>query len=689
MIPKTAAAAFALVMACLIGCGGEGARQDGMPPVILISVDTLRADHLPSYGYRGVETPHIDGLRRDSVLFRNAYSQVPLTLASHASILTGLLPHEHGIRDNYGYRLADSVETLATLLHARGYATGGAISAEVLARSGGLARGFDFYDDAMANADPPERDGIVAARSLAGWIESVADRPFFGFIHLFEPHTPYQPPEPHRSRYPSAYDGEIARADEILGEFLARLKRRGAYDRSLLIFLSDHGEGLGDHGEEEHGIFLYREAIHVPLFVKLPGAAHRAETVSAPVALTDIFPTVARAADISGTAAGVPLTDHLSRRPDAGRRIFSETYYPRLRYGWSELTSLVDERYHYIEAPRPELYDLAADPGEKEDLARELSPAFRSMRLELARRKGTFEQPTESDPERAKKLASLGYITVASHAAAQPRLPDPKDQKPFLEFVDFQDLLSGRRDPELIAASRRFLARNPGALNHWRMLADALHRGGQTAEAVEALERGLKASAATASPAMRRLALERLVVLLVREGRRGEALEVAGSVNLEGAEALNAVGVAYAQAGRLPEAREALERALNALPGDELATLNLASVLMRSGEGEAARARLEEAVRRQPGSASTWKVLGNARSNLGDDRGAIEAWSRAIDLDPRQFDALYNLGVAAGKSGDVRGARQHLARFVRTAPASSFATELRQARRLLNETGGL
>ena len=613
---RVARGAFlALLTACLVACTRQGSRTAQKPSVILISVDTLRADHLPAYGYRGVETPHIDALRRDSILFRNAYSQVPLTLASHASIFTGRLPHEHGVRDNYGYRLSDSDETLAAILQAGGYATGGAISAEVLARSGGLARGFAFYDDAIANADAPERDGGVAARSLATWIESVADRPFFAFLHLFEPHAPYAPPEPHRSRHASAYDGEIARADEIVGEFIERLRRRDLYDRSLIVFLSDHGEGLGDHGENEHGIFLYRESIHVPLLVKFPRGKGAGGSVDAPVALTDVFPTVARAAgaEVPATMTGLPLAEPPTGPGGSGRRIYSETYYPRLRYGWSELTSLVDGRYHYIEAPRPELYDLATDPGEKKDLAGQLPPAFRSMRLELGRRRGTFEQPVDGDPERARKLASLGYITARSPEASEARLPDPKDQRPFFEFVDFQHLLSGTRDPELIAACRDFLARSPGSLTHWRILADALDRSGQKREAIETLEQGLRGSAATAPPVLRRYALERLVVLLMRAGRRGEALEVAASVELEDPEALNAVGVAYAEAGRLAEARASFEQALRVEPGDERATLNLASAMMQSGDPAAARSRLEEAVRARPGWAAAWKALGNAR----------------------------------------------------------------------------
>jgi arylsulfatase A-like enzyme len=252
----------------------------------LISVDTLRADHVPAYGYRGVATPNLDSLARDSVLFSNAYAHVPLTLPSHASLLTGLLPPRNGVRDNYGYTLPPGVETLAGVLQKARYATGAAVSSAVLSRDSGLNRGFDFYDDQVDAAGRAERDGARTVEALLPWVQEQRNRPFFAFLHLFEPHAPYEPPEPYRSRYRSAYDGEIARADEILGTFLDRLRQWGLYERALVIFFSDHGEGLSDHGEREHGVFLYREAIHVPLLLKLPGNRRAGETVAAPVALT-------------------------------------------------------------------------------------------------------------------------------------------------------------------------------------------------------------------------------------------------------------------------------------------------------------------------------------------------------------------------------------------------------------------
>src|SRR5262245_37641685 len=407
---------------CLaFACGGaNGSGSAAGAPVVVISVDTLRADHLPAYGYRGVATPGLDALRKDSVLFENAYSHVPLTLPSHTTLFTGLLPPQNGVRDNLGYALGPGPATLASALKAKGYATGGAVSSIVLSHATGVSRGFDFYEDSVEptrmnqTLSRVQRDGAETTALLAEWVHARGEGPFFAFLHLFEPHSPYEPPEPYRSRYPLAYDGEIARADEIVGAFLKGLKERGIYDRALIVFLSDHGEGLNDHGEDEHGVLLYREAIHVPLLVKLPRGKRAGETIATPVALVDVFPTVAEQVGVPLPAglAGRSLFAKAASPPEgAARRIYSETLYPRLHLGWSDLASLVDDRNQYIESPRPELYDIVTDPGEKTDLAAGLPPAFRSMRVELAGMARPLQAPGTSDPEQVKKLASLGYIS--------------------------------------------------------------------------------------------------------------------------------------------------------------------------------------------------------------------------------------------------------------------------------------
>jgi hypothetical protein len=256
--------------------------------VVLISVDTLRSDHLPAYGYGGVQTPNLDAFRRDSILFQRAYSHCPMTLPSHVSILTGLLPTEHGVRNNIGYRFdGGKFRTLADALRARGYRTGAAVSSYVLRSETGISHGFDDYDDSIPVAaagaiSEHQRSGYETLKFTLPWIERNAQQPFFFFFHIYEPHAPYDP----------SYDGEIAKSDDIVGRLLARLKSLGIYDRALIIFLSDHGEGLWDHGEDQHGILLYRESLQVPLMIKLPRSTHRGSLVARPVALKDVFPTV-------------------------------------------------------------------------------------------------------------------------------------------------------------------------------------------------------------------------------------------------------------------------------------------------------------------------------------------------------------------------------------------------------------
>ena len=423
----------------------EGTREPGGrpthpgAPLFLIVVDTLRSDHLPFYGYSGVETPALSALRQEAILFERAYSHVPLTLPSHASLLTGTLPAVHGVLDNGGYRLDPSVPTLAEMLKRQGYATGGAVSSIVLSGTTGISRGFDFYDDNIEPSSPGESMGYVrragdeTAGLLIQWLDGVKQTRVFGFLHLYEPHAPYEPKEPFRSRYANAYDGAVASADAIVGTFLEHLKAKGLYDRSLIVFLSDHGEGLGDHGEDEHGVFLYREDIQVPLLVKLPRRvgeekpALAGTSVPVPVQLIDVVPTIAKTLSLPGfqpppeTLSIVDLA-YGTRPPE--RRILAETFFPKIRFGWSALRSLVDGHWQYIEAPRPEFYDLEKDPGERSNLVSEKPDPLRSMKVELERRKTAFKAPQSVDSEQAKKLASLGYLSMTSSTGGdRPRIP--------------------------------------------------------------------------------------------------------------------------------------------------------------------------------------------------------------------------------------------------------------------------
>jgi arylsulfatase A-like enzyme/Flp pilus assembly protein TadD len=471
-------------------------------PIVLISIDTLRADRLPAYGYTRVQTPALDALAADGVVFERAYSHSPQTLPAHASLLTGRLPFEHGVRDNVGYALAEDEETLPELLRNRGFSTGAAVSSYVLRHDTGIAQGFTSYDAELPAAAPEssvgavQRDGGATVDAAERWLASQNGQRFFLFLHLYEPHKPYAPPA-RFARY-DPYDGEVAYADEIVGRFVQTLKARDLYDDATIVVLSDHGEGLGDHGEQEHGLFLYDEAVRVPLIVKQPGSEGAGRRVTHPVQHIDIVPTLLDfvRAPIPGGLRGRSLREVLESAagtvPEQG--IYAEAFYSRLHFGWSELYSLTDARFRYIKAPREELYDLQQDPGEQRNLAGDRQQSAAAMR-------GAIEQLVANRPLAApeaisaadeERFAALGYIgsTRASAPAGDAALADPKDMRHVLEaYRAAVDLAASRRFGEAIAGLRRVVEQEPGMVDVWQQMGSLLLRTGRAGEAVDAYKK--------------------------------------------------------------------------------------------------------------------------------------------------------------------------------------------------------
>lgn len=492
-------ALLALVLSCR-------ARETPVPagmaypgaPVIIISIDTLRADHLPAYGYRGVATPAIDALRADGILYRNAWSHCPMTLPSHISMLTGLLPYEHGVRNNIGYRFdASRHDSIPAMLRRSGYATGAAVSAYVMRGDTGLGSLFDFYDDQTSGqenvaAGSLSRDGDKTVTAAEAWINANAAKPFFFLLHLFEPHAPYEAPEPFRSQAAHPYDAEIAAADALVGRFIQQLEASGAYDRAIVILLSDHGEGLGDHGEGEHGVFLYREALHVPLIVKLPSAERAGTTVDEPVQLIDLAPTIAALTQtkLNAPVAGLAITGDVP----ADRRIYSETLLPRIHFGWSELRSIAGARHHFIEAPRSELYDYVADPREITNLVAAERRVSAALKNELEKFDTSFAEPSAADAEEAAKLAALGYIGQVRSTAGRS-LPDPKDAIGQLE--ELRKAAAVETNGELRAAALLYedlARRHPGLADAWLRLATLRERFGDRDAAIVAYRHAVNAA---------------------------------------------------------------------------------------------------------------------------------------------------------------------------------------------------
>ncbi|HEY8132978.1 MAG TPA: sulfatase-like hydrolase/transferase [Thermoanaerobaculia bacterium] len=465
--------------------------DDKGAPIILISIDTLRSDHLPAYGYSKVQTPAIDQLRADSILYERAYSHAPLTLVSHASMFTGLLPAEHGIRDNSGYTLDPKVKMVAELVKAKGYATGGAVSAIVLRGETGIKRGFDFWDDDV-DIDPnylsmgrAQRKGDETREVAQKWISEHKSKPFFFFFHIYEPHTPYEP----------TYDADVAAADAVIGRFLGYLRDEGIYDRAAIILLSDHGEGLGDHGEDEHGILLYREALQVPLMIKLPKSREHGKSVSTPVELVDVFPTITEALGIAQKSDGRSLMAALKGDVPGDRPIYSETYYPRFHFGWSDMHSLISASNHYIQSPKPELYDLSKDADERQNVLEQNRRTYVALRNAIAPYVKGAEAPKAINAEQAQQLAALGYIGSTVSTSTNAQLPDPKDhigssgniKKGFLAFQE-------KRYEDATKILAELLRENPNMPDIVSLQARSLEKLGRLDEAIAMAKEGLKLS---------------------------------------------------------------------------------------------------------------------------------------------------------------------------------------------------
>jgi arylsulfatase A-like enzyme/Tfp pilus assembly protein PilF len=467
-------------------------------PIILVSIDTLRADHLPIYGYAGVRTPAIDGLAATATVFDHAYSHAPQTLPAHASILTGELPFQTGVRDNIGFTLKDGQWTLPGALRASGWATGGFVSAYVLRAATKLNQGFNTYDSELPSTSSDlslgqvQRDGALTLDAAGKWLaQRTSDRVFL-FIHFYEPHKPYTPPA-RFAEYPP-YDGEIAYADELVGRLLDRLRRDKLFDRSTIVLLADHGEGLGDHGEQEHGMFLYQETMHVPLIVKLPGQ-HAGRRVAEPVQHIDVAPTVlalagvATPSDLHGRDLR-PLLDASGAVPETG--IYAEAMMARYHFGWSELYSLTDARYRYVRSPRDELYDLQNDPHETSSIVAARPQVRQAMRgaierLIAATPLAAPEAVTAADRERLAALGYVGNTSAASLSTPGDSLPDPKDKTAVLErYREGTELAGKMRFEDAVAAYRAALAEDPEMADVWTQLAQAYIRLGRSADAIDA-----------------------------------------------------------------------------------------------------------------------------------------------------------------------------------------------------------
>ncbi len=676
---------------------GACARERTIPvesypgaPVVLISIDALRSDHLPAYGYRHVRTPNIDAFRRDSVLFLSAWSHCPMTLPSHVSMLTGLLPVQHGVRDDVGFRFDGTVhDSLPSILRGHGYATGAAVSSSVLRGEAGLGPLFDVYDDAIepqpgATLADPQRPGSVTERRAEKWIAANAGKPFFYFFHIYEPNVPQDPPEPFHSRYRSHYDGEIATSDAIVGNLLAFLKTQGIYDRAIVILTSDHGEGLGEHGEQQHAILVYRETLQVPLLVKLPHSRFRGRETAATAQLADLMPTVLGLLGIPvpKESSQTSLLSLLEKHPPA-RQVYAESLYPRYHFGWSELRSLIDSRWQLIQSSKPELYDLQNDPAEKRDVAGGQRRVVASMKQTLANYGTAIPSIGSADPETASKLAALGYIGSARDRESG-LLPNPRDEIASLEEFDRGlELQSKGRGEEAIAVFRSMVARAPSMQEAWGELTRAFVQSGRLDEAVVAGKEGL-ARANIFEPDLALTVAE----LDLDLGNLDDASKLANVAVAEsprrGRALLFHIALARKDLATANAFAQAAASAADPLPADILLT---AEVSIARGDAAAALEAVDAAARRAT-DLEFGKVYGleflraEALARAGRVGDAKQAYRREIELFPNDVRAYANLAVLEFVSGKRRASEAVLAAMMHANPtpaARDLAKKTRQA----------
>ena len=614
--------------------------------VIIITIDTVRADHLGCYGYGLVQTPNINALARSSARFSHAFTSVPLTLPAHASLFTGSFPMATGVHDFATNTLPSTAVTLAKVLRENGYATAAFLGSPVLDARYGLNQGFETYFDHFdfnhldeAKADVVKRPGDMVIDEALGWLKRGPRQPFFLWVHLYDAHYPYKPPEPYASRYKTRpYDGEIAFVDAQVGRLVSFLKEKEIFPNSLVILASDHGESLGDHGEQKHGFFIYESTLHVPLTVKVPGATPR--VVGEDVSLVDVMPTILQTLHIPipPSVQGSSLLSRIMGGPNpSSSNVYSETFLPLLHFSWSQLRALRWKGLKYIEAPRPELYDTVADPHESKNLLAERPAVGQLMRDRLASvlRRYTSESGGAAggkeftDPALLDRLHALGYVTTPAGTVADAtgkQLPDPKDRLQVYELF-------------------------------WEAMAD-----GQQGRYEESL-RKLREAQKIEPDSLPLMLLAALDHFQMRDFPRAiQLFNRTLELKPKFAQPHYYLGVMYAQTSNNEAAMEHFKKALELEPTNFSAAFGLGSTYLRLKRVDEAESAFQEAIKLHPEYAEAYTAIGEIYLYQKRVDDAVQALERAVAIAPQMKQAHYRLGQAYEAKGLHSQAQEELDR---------------------------
>ncbi len=648
------------------GCGSRPVAPQHARHLVLVTIDTLRADRLGIYGNTQVATPRMDRIAREGVFASEASAHVPLTRPSHVSLFTGRLPAETGVRDNISPAVVPQTPLLAEVLKGAGFQSAAFVSSVVLEASSGLDRGFDTYaasfegDGSAQFLNSLQRKGELTTADAIAWLEGRRKEdpgaPLFLWLHLYEPHDPYEPPEPYATRYAGRlYDGEVAYSDELVGRLDDAIARLGLRDQTLLVLTSDHGEGLGEHAETLHGFFTYQTTLRVPFLARGPGIK-RGGRLDSTVRLVDVFPSALELLGVAAPAdahfAGVSLAAALSgERPAAEPVTYAESLVPLLHFGWSDLRVVREGRWKYIQAPRPELYDLETDPGERTNLAAAQASRVEAMRGVLGRMLDLERKPEpgsgSATPDLIEKLGALGYVGGAAPAETATPGADPKDKVEDFRFANdaIRNGLLLLHAKDYAASVARFpavLRRGISSFEIHFYLARGLLGLGRGRDAVphfeEATRRQPDYAAAWEGLADSRAAARDTQGALAALRAGQAALPLEPKLRLREAHWLW-------DRGKLAESRRVFEAALPLAPKNAAARCRLGELLREMDKVDEAIRRQQESVELDPSSAKCWNSLGMTLGGNARLEEAERAFREAWRLDDKDHRHAFNLGL--------------------------------------------